>query len=185
MQGKVQAPSIPRSSPIELNFEITSFLFSSEHELKSFSYECPDEFNNLSPEDCRKCPCRIEEDEVKKAVGAMLKADGWAIQQMALRQRHGVDIEATHNSRGTMLIEAKGEGTRNAMRVNYFLMILGEILQKMDDPDKKYGIALPAQRQFANLVVKLPLWIKQHLRLRIFLVKRLDAKKYAIGYLYY
>jgi len=184
-RDKAKTPSITKPTPIELNIEVMSVLLSSEHELKSFSYECPERFSSLSPEDCKKCPFRIEEDEVKNAIGLMLKADGWTIRRMALRQRHGADIEATHDSLGTMIIEAKGEGSLNAMRVNYFLMILGELLQKMDNPDKQYGIGLPAYRQFANLIVKLPLWIKQYLKLKVFLVKKVDAKKYAVGYLYY
>lgn len=185
VRDKVKTLSITKPTLIELNIEVIPVLLSTEHELKSFSYECPKGFSNLSKEDCKKCSLRVEEDEVKKAIGSMLKADGWTIRRMALQQRHGADIEATHDSLGTMIIEAKGEGSLNPMRVNYFLMILGELLQKMDDPDKQYGVGLPAYRQFANLIVKLPLWIKQYLKLKVFLVKKLDAKKYAVGYLYY
>ena len=38
------------------------------------------------------------------------------------------------------------------MRVNNFLMVLGELMQKMDSPDKQYGIALPAHQQYVNLI---------------------------------
>ena len=133
----------------------------------------------------RRCSVRIEEDELKRAIGSMLETDGWIIRKMALRREHGADIEATHDSLGNMTIEVKGEGTRNAMRVNYFLMVLGELLQKMDGPNKQYGIGLPAHKQFANLIVRLPSWIKRYLKLKVFLVKKLDAKKYAVGYLCY
>src|SRR5439155_16872040 len=49
------------------------------------------------------------------------------------------------------IIEAKGTGSRDQMRVNYFLAVLGEILQRMIDPQAKYSIALPDYRQFRNL----------------------------------
>jgi hypothetical protein len=42
------------------------------------------------------------------------------------------------------------------MRVNYFLAILGEILQRMSDPEAKYSIALPDLGQFRNLWARLP-----------------------------
>jgi hypothetical protein len=37
------------------------------------------------------------------------------------------------------------------MRVNYFLAILGEIPQRMDDPSARYSIALPSLREFKRL----------------------------------
>lgn len=42
------------------------------------------------------------------------------------------------------------------MRVNYFLAILGELLQRMDDPNAKYSIALPDFPQFRRLWNRLP-----------------------------
>ncbi len=42
------------------------------------------------------------------------------------------------------------------MRVNYFLSILGELLQRMDDPDARYSIALPDMQQFRRLWQRLP-----------------------------
>jgi hypothetical protein len=54
------------------------------------------------------------------------------------------------------IIEAKGCGSLNPMRVNYFLSILGELLQRMDDPDAHYSIALPDMKQFRGLWQRLP-----------------------------
>jgi hypothetical protein len=42
------------------------------------------------------------------------------------------------------------------MRVNYFLAILGELLQRMDDEATKYSIALPDLPQFRGLWDGLP-----------------------------
>lgn len=42
------------------------------------------------------------------------------------------------------------------MRVNYFLGVLGELLQRMSDPEAKYSIALPDLPQFRRLWDRLP-----------------------------
>jgi hypothetical protein len=47
------------------------------------------------------------------------------------------------------------------MRVNYFLAVLGELLQRMDDGSAKYSIALPDLQQFRNLWLRLPRLAKQ------------------------
>lgn len=47
------------------------------------------------------------------------------------------------------------------MNVNYFLAVLAETLQRMDDPNAKYSIALPDVKQFRNLWDRLPLLAKQ------------------------
>jgi hypothetical protein len=55
----------------------------------------------------------------------------------------------------------KGLGSLNAMNVNYFLAVLAETLQRMDDPNTKYSIALPDVKQFRNLWNRLPLLAKK------------------------
>ena len=47
------------------------------------------------------------------------------------------------------------------MRVNYFLHVLGEAPQRMDDPHAAYSIALPDLKQFRNLWGRLPQLAKQ------------------------
>ena len=47
------------------------------------------------------------------------------------------------------------------MRVNYFLGVLSETLQRMDDPKAAYSIALSDLKQFRNLWTSLPLLAKQ------------------------
>jgi hypothetical protein len=49
------------------------------------------------------------------------------------------------------------------MRVNYFLMILGEILQRMNEPSARYSIALPNMDQFQGLWMRLPRQVKSRL----------------------
>jgi len=85
---------------------------------------------------------------------AWLEASGWEV-SVIWGRAHGIDLEAKKNGL-RWIIEAKGCGSRNPMRANYFLSILGELLQRMDDPDARYSIALPDMQQFRRLWQRLP-----------------------------
>jgi hypothetical protein len=43
-----------------------------------------------------------------------------------------------------LIIEAKGEVRSDQQQGNNFLNALGELLQRMDDPEAAYALALPA-----------------------------------------
>lgn len=96
----------------------------------------------------------LHEEPMKQILNAWLKEQGWST-RVAWGKSHGTDIDATKDNQ-RWIIEVKGCGSRNAMRVNYFLAILGEMLQRMDDPNAKYSIALPDMQQFRNLWNRLP-----------------------------
>jgi hypothetical protein len=103
----------------------------------------------------------LSEDEVKLHLGAWLENLGWKV-RMAWGQERGVDVVAEKDAE-RWLIEAKGGGSRPEMRVNYFLSMLGETLQRMDDPGARYSIALPSMRQFRGLWSRLPALAKARL----------------------
>jgi hypothetical protein len=88
----------------------------------------------------------LSEADVKRKVEAWLGASGWQVQVIWGRGR-GIDIEAQRDGQ-RWVIEAKDCGSLDAMRVNYFLAILGELLQRMSDPDARYSLALPDLKQF-------------------------------------
>ena len=96
----------------------------------------------------------LSEDEVKRHIQAWLESTGWTV-TVIFGRGQGVDIDALRSDR-RWIIEAKGCGSRNAMRVNYFLGVLGELLQRMSDPEAKYSIALPDLPQFRQLWKRLP-----------------------------
>jgi hypothetical protein len=96
----------------------------------------------------------LSEDDVKRHVKARLERLGWRV-EVAWGKSRGTDILAKRGG-DRWLIEAKGGGSLQPMRVNYFLMILGEILQRMDDSSARYSIALPDMRQFRGLWSRLP-----------------------------
>jgi len=102
---------------------------------------------------------KLNEDNIKRVLQEYLYAEGWEA-QIAWGKTQGIDINAI---RGTerWIIEVKGLGTSNQMNVNYFLGVLSETLQRMDDPNAKYSIALPDVKQFRNLWNRLPLLAKK------------------------
>ena len=79
----------------------------------------------------------LAEDTVKQAVEAALTADGWQV-HVRWGRVHGIDIEA-HRAGECLVLEAKGEGSLSAMRVNFFVGALGELLQRMDSPRRAMG----------------------------------------------
>lgn len=112
----------------------------------------------------------LSEDDVKRTIKSWLEADGWQVQVKWGRDR-GIDIDAKRNTTERWVIEAKGGGSRNAMRVNYFLAMLGETLQRMTDETARYSIALPDMEQFRRLWAQLPKLAKMRTQISIIFVK--------------
>jgi hypothetical protein len=96
----------------------------------------------------------LSEDDVKRRLQSWLAQSGWEVSVVWGRGR-GIDVEA---KKGTQrwIIEAKGCGSLNPMRVNYFVSMLGELLQRMNDANARYSIALPDLKQFRGLWARLP-----------------------------
>jgi hypothetical protein len=118
----------------------------------------------------------LTEDQVKRTVAEILRADAWAV-DMRWGRAHGIDIEARRGPE-RLVLEAKGEGSRPAMRVNFFL---GELLQRMDGPNARYGLALPAHRQFVSLALRLPSWARAHLNIWFFLARPAPDGGFEVG----
>jgi hypothetical protein len=112
----------------------------------------------------------LSEDAVKQHLKTWLETRGWNVQIMWAKER-GIDIDASKDSR-RWVIEAKGSGSLNPMRVNYFLAILGETLQRMSDPEAKYSIALPDLPQFRGLWSRLPELAKSRTQITALFVGR-------------
>lgn len=101
----------------------------------------------------------LSEDALKQHLHTWLAGQNWET-TIAWGKTHGIDIEARKGPH-RWLIEVKGIGSLSAMRVNYFLAILGEILQRMNDDSAKYSIALPKTPQFIGLWNRFPDLAKQ------------------------
>jgi len=113
-------------------------------------------------------PDFLSEDSVKRHLQAWLESQGWRVTVVWGKGR-GIDIEAFKQDQ-RWIIEAKGSGSRDPMRVNYFLCMLGETLQRMNDPRARYSIALPDHRQFRNLWARLPELAKSRTEITILFV---------------
>lgn len=96
----------------------------------------------------------LSENDAKRKLQAWLEAAGWEV-TVRWDRGHGVDIDAKRDGK-RWVIECKGRGSLDAMRVNYFLAVLGELLQRMDDQAARYSIALPDMKQFRGLWSRLP-----------------------------
>lgn len=115
----------------------------------------------------------LTEDEIKAAVRQRLIAGGYHV-RVAWGRERGIDIEATRaETPDRLVIEAKGEAALQPQQANYFLGALGELIQRMDDPSARYGLALPDNRQYRGLVQRLPALVWTRLSLIAFFVRRL------------
>lgn len=101
----------------------------------------------------------FSEDRLKGILQCWLREHGWDV-SVAWGKERGIDIVAERSSR-KWIIEVKGMGSLPAMRVNYFLSILGETLQRMTDPVAVYSIALPDMLQYRKLWDRLPVVAKE------------------------
>lgn len=110
----------------------------------------------------------LSEDEVKTALKAWLEDQRWTV-EIAWARARGIDIDAVRGDE-RWIIEVKGCGSLSAMRVNYFLGVLGETLQRMDDPTARYSIAFPDIKQFRGLWERLPELAKERLGLSVLFV---------------
>ena len=111
----------------------------------------------------------FSEDEVKRVLESWLSTEGWSV-EIAWAKTRGIDMHARKNAQ-CWIIEVKGSGSLQPMRVNYFLGVLGETLQRMDDAQAKYSIALPDLKQFRSLWSRLPALAKERTTISALFVK--------------
>lgn len=110
----------------------------------------------------------LTEEQVKHLINDYYIAQGY-LTSVAWGHSRGADIVAQKGNE-RLIIEVKGCGSRQQMRVNYFLAILGEVLQRMDNTNCDYFIALPKMQQYLNLWQKLPKLAKQRTKISLILV---------------
>lgn len=96
----------------------------------------------------------LQEERIKELLQQWLSDKGYDC-NIAWGNKKGADIEAIRTD-SKWIIEVKGCGSRPEMRNNYFIMILGEELQRMNDSKAKYSIALPNMEKYKRLWSELP-----------------------------
>lgn len=133
----------------------------------------PAEIAHMSVQEVSKESSRFEalqEEDIKRILHDKLVADGWHV-KVAWGRNRGVDIDAVRGKERWM-IEVKGPGSRNEMQNNYFVGILGEILQRMDDQYARYSIAFPQIDKFRRLWDELPELAKKRTQIDLLLVDK-------------
>jgi hypothetical protein len=96
----------------------------------------------------------IPEKKIKQVLEAYLTSGGWK-PEITWGKSHGIDIDAKRGKH-RWIIQVKGSTSFPSVVINNFLSALGEITQRMDDPDCKYSIALPESEPFRRLWERLP-----------------------------
>lgn len=96
----------------------------------------------------------LQEDSAKEHLRRYLQANGWRT-TVRSGKAHGIDIEAFRDGK-RWIIEVKGSHERNPVNVTYFLSVIGELLQRMNDPAAKYSVAFPDTQQYRGLWERLP-----------------------------
>jgi hypothetical protein len=104
----------------------------------------------------------VAEDDVKRHVQHWLESEGWVV-TVVWGKGLGIDMDARREGL-RWIIEAKGQGSRPQMRVNFFLGALGELLQRMTDPEARYSMAMPDLQQYRRLWQRLPRLAKERTR---------------------
>lgn len=123
----------------------------------------------------------LGEETVKVCVADFLRSRGYTVSVGKKRER-GPDMRASKEGQ-KIILEAKGEGSRREIFNNFFVSILGEMLQRTAELAAEYGIALPAHRKYARLIEELSDNTRFILRLNFYLVRPSGTGQYEVGLL--
>jgi hypothetical protein len=77
----------------------------------------------------------------------------------------GIDLDARHDDGRRIVVEAEGGVASDQQQGNYFLIAIGQLLQRMADATAVYVLALPDNRRYRGLVQRLPRLARQRLGL--------------------
>ncbi len=117
---------------------------------------------------------KVDHDEqyVTKVIKSALEKRGYLVEEKP-GHIHGCDICAIKGEM-TWVIEIKGEGSSRPMYNNFFLQVLGEILQRMDNPNVKYSIAFPDHEKYRRLWNELPKLAKERTKISAIFARERD-----------
>jgi hypothetical protein len=96
---------------------------------------------------------------IKRVMADYLTARGWEY-TFASVASHGTEIEAKRGVEG-WVIEVKSTEYLTFEIINSFVITLGRVLQRMDNTNHKYSIALPDSKPFRRLWDRLPVLAKK------------------------
>ncbi len=96
----------------------------------------------------------FKESEVIGVLKRGLKQDGWSVREQ-VKLSNGFADMAVDKDGISFILEAKGEGKGgfSAAEMN-FQMGLGQVMARMTDVNKKYGLAFPSTPDFIKVLQK-------------------------------
>lgn len=115
-----------------------------------------------------------KKDRVQHAEKALLELGT----RIGVHPRYGrTDVVACHPDHGVFLIEVEGKSSRQKEQSLY--SALGQtVLMMVENSDNiTYALAVPDQREWEKQILKIPVRIKQILRLKCFLVSKGDVRE--------
>jgi len=110
----------------------------------------------------------LPEKKIKKILETFLVSEGWT-PEIAFDRANLIDIKARRGI-DEWIIEVKGSESFKPSIVNSYLLVLGEILQRMSDEKCKYSVALPDTEPFRRLWERLPHLAKERTRITVLFV---------------
>jgi hypothetical protein len=90
----------------------------------------------------------LSEEHVKAVVACLLRGAGYTV-EVGRQGARGPDLVAESDS-GRIIVEAKGEGRNPRAIYRSFMVVLGQILRRMQNEDSRFVIALPAQEELSS-----------------------------------
>ena len=99
-------------------------------------------------------PALLSDKLIKQILENYLVARGWDIAVSTVTDR-GIDIKAKRDTASWIIRANFFKPPREGIVIS-FVSVLGEILQRMDDPSKKYSVAFPDIKPFRRLWDRLP-----------------------------
>jgi len=99
-------------------------------------------------------PSFLSDKLIKQILENFLVSRGWEIDVFMVPNR-GIDIKAKRDVAYWMIRANLFQPPRDGIVIS-FVSVLGEILQRMDDPANKYSVAFPDIRPFRRLWDRLP-----------------------------
>jgi hypothetical protein len=117
------------------------------------------------------------ESWMQQRIIAFLEKRGYKITHQSKLKSHGVDIKCYSPKKGRYyFVEVKPDPNPpkktsiGAMRENYFICGLGELLLRMTQEHGRYALGLPDNKIFRTKIQKIPRRVKKLLKLDFFLV---------------
>jgi hypothetical protein len=100
----------------------------------------------------------MPEKKMKYILEEFLASQGWVRENKEF-DNHDIDLEVRRGEE-RWRIEIKSAFTLTHEIINSFVTVLGQILQRMDEQNYRYSIALPDTKPFRRLWERLPELVK-------------------------